>query len=273
MFKIFIFSILFVLSLESSILQEKIENILGSKQYTLHHKLIDHLFAKEENFLYDEKLNYIKILEVLKQNGLLDLRFDQPQEMQVEIFINQNPLKSLKIFNDTLKSLGYYYYFTSDVQKIEESLLWTIRLNTEYAIDPLIFLEELKKSEVFAFDISLENRAFWKYKFDTKNGKISQAIKVDTNEKIAFDKPLDSYFLQVDEADVLKVISKKLNRWYPYIVFYNENLDVLKTVEKLRVYKGIQINIPNTTQYIKIGDKYNLINIKRGLSVIVQSTN
>jgi len=44
-------------------------------------------------------------------------------------------------------------------------------------------------------------------------------------------------------------------------------------VVKKRVYKKITLDIPQNTQYVKIGDTYNLINIKRGLSVIVQKLN
>jgi hypothetical protein len=270
--KIVFFFFLLSICLNANILHDKIENLLGNKSYETHQKLIDHLFKDETKFVQDEKLNYIEILSTLKQNGLLDLRYEKPQEVFIQMVMSDNPMKSLKIFNDTLKSLGYYYYFTKQINKNDGSnLVWTIKLNLEYAIDPLIFLEELKRSEIYAKDITLENNSFWKYSFDTKNGKILQAIKIDTNEKIVFDKPLDSYFLKIDEADVLKVISRKLNRWYPYIVFYDNNFEVLKTIDKSRVFKGIQSKIPETTKYIKIGDKYNLINIKRGLSVIVQN--
>jgi len=36
------------------------------------------------------------------------------------------------------------------------------------------------------------------------------------------------------------------------------------------VYRGLKIQLPSDTRYIKITDMYNLINIKRGLSVIVR---
>jgi hypothetical protein len=151
-------------------------------------------------------------------------------------------------------------------------LHWVIKLQAEYAMDPLILSNELKLKEIFVKNITRIDSTHWKYEFDTKNAKMAKAIKIEPNEKISFDKPLDNYLIEINNVDTLKIISRKLNRWYPYIVFYDEDLKVLKTIEKRRIYKGIKTSIPDNTTYIKIGDIYNLINIKRGLSIIVQNT-
>ncbi len=275
MLKKLIISLLFLtIFVKADILDEKLENILGDSEYKKHTKLLNLLFEKKEDFYIGSDLRIIKLLETLKENGLLNLKYKKPENLEIEFFISDNSLKSLKILNDTLKSLGYYYYFTKRALSTQDKeFLWVITLKAEAAIDPVIFLKELRKSEILIKDLTLVSPNHWKYKFDTKNGKISNATTIEPDEKIVFDKPLDSYLVKVKDVNSLKVISRKLNRWYPYIVFYDNRLEVLKTIEKQRIYKGIKTSIPKGTTYIKIGDMYNLINIKRGLSVIVQNTN
>lgn len=272
--KIFVVLITLVVFVKADLLDDKLQNILGLHEYTKHTKLLNLLFEKKEEFYIGESLRTIKVLETLKDNGLLNLKFNKPDTLTVDFYISDNKLKSLKILNETLKSLGYYYYFTKRAVYTEgEEFLWTITLKAEAAIDPVIFLKELKKSEVFVKDLSLNALNHWQYRFDTKNGKISNATLIEPDEKIVFDKPLDSYLIKIKDVNTLKVISRKLNRWYPYIIFYDDKLNVLKTIEKQRIYKGIKTSVPQDTVYIKIGDMYNLINIKRGLSVIVQNIN
>ena len=83
-------------------------------------------------------------------------------------------------------------------------------------------------------------------------------------------KPLRPYLLEVKNATKLRVIGRTLNHWFPYIAFYDKHLNVLKVIKKNRVYRGYRVNVPHGTKYIKISDLYTLINIKRGLSIIVK---
>jgi hypothetical protein len=134
--KIVVFFFLFGICLNANILHDKIENLLGNKSYETHQKLIDHLFKDETKFVQDEKLNYIEILSTLKQNGLLDLRYEKPQEVFIQMVMSDNPMKSLKIFNDTLKSLGYYYYFTKQINKNDGLIDEVIFLEKTYTREP-----------------------------------------------------------------------------------------------------------------------------------------
>jgi hypothetical protein len=271
--KFLILSFLLFGFIQANIIEDKVRNILGEDGFNQHQKLIKILFVKTDDFMSGGMLKYIDILNLLKENGLLQLKYSKPKELEIEFVLSSSPVKTLRILNDTLRSLGYYYYFTKKAIYLSDgSFVWNIKMQAEYAIDPLIFIKELKLKEIFVKNITRDDLRHWKYEFDTKNGKISKALKIEANEKVSLGKPLDNYLLSIKDVDTLKIISKKLNRWYPYIVFYNKDLKVLKTIERKRVYKGIQTTIPKDTKYIKIGDIYNLINIKRGLSVIVQST-
>ncbi len=219
-------------SVPTDVLYEKIENLIGTKEFNTHKNLVDLLFRNRQNYYANEHLNYIAILKQLKENGLLKLRLKQPKEITVEFLTNADPIKSLKILNDTLKSLGYYYYFTKKtLYDGEGNLVWTIRLKTSYAIDPFILSKELSRHEVRVMDITRGANDAWQYSINTAYANIDGAIFIDTNEKVILQKPLKPYFIKINEAKTLKISSKTLNNWYPHVVFYDEHLNILKIVK------------------------------------------
>ena len=272
MIKLFLISFLLTFSLNANdILFDKIENIISTKEFNTHKNLINLLFKNKQAYFIGENLNYLQILKTLKQNGLLKLRLKKPKEIIVRFETNFDPIKSLKILNDTLKSLGYYYYFTKSTKYDGAgNLTWDIKLKTSNVIDPLVLALELANHESYIKHIVREENDTWKYFINTKNANLASALFIDTNEKVVLQKPLKPYFLKIGEAKILKVLSRNLNNWYPYIVFYDKHLNVLKVIKKDRVFKGLSMKIPETSKYIKITDLYTLINIKRGLSIITK---
>ncbi|WP_419770859.1 MAG: hypothetical protein ACNI3C_03475 [Candidatus Marinarcus sp.] len=272
MFKLFFAILILTVSLNATVLQDKIENLMGSSAYKFHKNLLNIIFKDESKFLLaNNNLNYLQILKELKQNGLLILKLQDPKEIIVEFQTNKDPIKALKILNDTLKSIGYYYYFTNSVNYDGEgNLNWQIRLKTEFIIDPFVLTNELLKKECKILDINREKNDKWVYKIDTNFANITESIFIDTNEIVKLQKPLKPYFIRINDAKVLKIMSTVLNHWYPYVVFYDEHLDVLKIIKKDAVFKRVSITIPEKTKYIKITDLYTLVNIKRGLSVIIK---
>ncbi len=272
MIRILLITLLLTFSLKADdLLLDKVENIIGAKEFNTHKNLVNVLFKNKKAFYIGDNLNYLQILKKLKQNGLLDLRLPRPKEIIVKFETNHDPIKSLKILNDSLKSLGYYYYFTKSTKYDGAgNLIWIIKLKTSYAIDPMILAMELANHETRIKDIVREKNDTWKYVINTQNANISDAFYVDTNEKVILQKPLKAYFIKIGEAKTLKVLSRRLNNWYPYIVFYDKHLTVLRVIKKDRVFKGLSMKIPETTTYIKMTDLYTLVNIKRGLSIITK---
>ena len=274
MYRIFVVSlcsILFSTLLSASVLKEKVENIIGTNDYKVHKSLIDLLFQDESKYIVNGKIKYYKLFKILQENGLLNLRLTKPSDITIEFTSTDSSFKSYKILNDTMQVLGYRYFFTNSMSITEqENLIWNIMFKAEYMLDPVVLLNELRDNGCKVLEVINHGSNKWSYKIDFKNSELSNAIKIDKNEKVKFQKPLRAYMLKVTDPKSIQVISRNLNNWFPHIVFFDKDLKVLKTITKNRVYKGLKIKAPNNTRYVKITDKYNLINIKRGLSIIVR---
>jgi hypothetical protein len=91
-----------------------------------------------------------------------------------------------------------------------------------------------------------------------------------TTIKLPFLISLKDYFIMVENAKSIRVISRHLNNWFPYMTFFDKELNVLNVIEMTEIKKSLKVDVPLGTKYIKITDKYNLNNIKRGLSIIVR---
>ena len=271
MFKIFISSLILFASLNASSFNEKIINIIGYNEYKQNQGLIEHLFSHKSTYYKGNSLNYVSIMQKLKDNGLLNMGYNEPQNISITFNISHDPIKSIKIISDSLKALGYYYYFTKHLIYDENATLtWTINLKTEAAIDPLMLSKELAKHNCEFVDIRKEGYTKWVYTINTSESIISKAVLVTNGEKVDFRKPLKAYFVKVSNAKSINILSKPGNQWFPQVVFYNKHLNILELVKEDKKHNSLQLEIPEETTYIKINDIYTLANIKRGLSVIIK---
>ncbi len=267
---IFLSLILFMTTLSGSILKEKIENIIGNREYKIHQNLIGLIFKNENRYIINDNINYYSLVKELKANGLLKLRFNKPKDITIEFKSLSQSLKAYKTLTDTMKSLGYRHFFTKSLNKKDDILTWKIIFKTEYMLDPVFLLKELKLKHCKVLNI--ENRAsdYWYYEIDFDNSILNQARKIEKNEKVKFHKPLHPYFLIVDEISSLEIRSHSLNNWFPNITFFDKDLKILNVIKKNKIYRKYKVIAPENTKYIKISDLYNLINIKRGLTIIVR---
>ena len=271
MLKIFISSIILFVSLSASSFDNKIINIIGQNEYIENKGLIDHLFSNEGEYYNNGSLNYVSVMQKLKDNGLLSMGYNKPQDISITFNISHDPIKSLKIISDSLKALGYYHYFTKHLLYDENhNLTWTINLKTEAAIDPLMLSKELSKHNCQFVDIRKEGYTKWVYTINTSNSIISQAVLVAVGEKVVFRKPLKPYFVKIENAKSIDILSKPGNQWFPQVVFYDKHLNIINIVKEDNKHNKLQLEIPEETRYIKIEDIYTLSNIKRGLGVIIK---
>ena len=257
-------------ALNGSIIEDKIENLIGQKKYKIHQNLIGMLFKKESKYLINDQINYYNLFKELKSNGLLNLSFNKPKDVIIEFKSLCKSLKSYKILLDTMRYLGYRHFFTKSLSRENDVLTWKITFRTEYMLDPVVLLKELQLKNCKILNVENRSSNYWYYELDFKDSILNRSVKIENNERVKFHKPLKPYMLNIQEASSLEVKSHSLNRWFPSISFFDKDLLILKVFKRDRVYKGYKIKIPKNTKYIKIDDLYNLINIKRGLTITVR---
>jgi len=265
-----VFLLLLSTYVNATYLQDNIANFIGQKTYQVNKFLILNLFKNEKEFYTNKSLKYVKIFEILKENGLMHLKYENAQDINIIFDSQDKTIKTVKTVKDVLLSLGYSYYFTKNITRNDDNLNWKIAFKSESMLDPFAFVKELNKLNVKVLDINKIDNTTWKYKIDVNYVNILNSIDIAKNELVKLRKPHRDYVLRVKDAHKLKITSHRLNTWYPSLAFYDKNLTVIGFVEQNRVYKGIKLDIPNDTKYILLSDTYNLINIKRGLTIIVR---
>jgi len=257
--------------LNGATFNEKIANIIGYDTFNENLSLINYIFQDKSAYYQNQSLNYPAVMQRLKDNGLLTVSLNAPENITISFKISNAPIKSMKIISDSLKRLGYYHYFTKSlVYNEDRSATWIINLKTEAAIDPLMLSIELAQSNCKFIDIKKEGYTKWSYVIDTSNSTLAKSQKLIAGEKVDLRKPLKPYFINFEEASDLIVLSKPGNQWFPNIVFYDKDLNILEIVKDDKKSRSIKLAIPEDTKYVKIDDIYTLENIKRGLSVMIK---
>lgn len=246
----------------------KIKNILGNSDYNTHRNLINYIFTNKSAYYdSDNKVNYVLLTSKLQENGLLKLNLNSTQYIDVEFTISDNPKKSLKILKDILKSLGHYYYFTQEAISSNNSLRWSIKLKTAAAINPLSLSKELQSNGCRVSDITREGENKWYYTINSSNSSIEKSEDLISNNELSLKKSLRPYMIKVNGASKITIDSNNGNNWYPNVVFYDENLNIIEIFKEDSLHKNLKLDVPNDTKYIKIDDLYTLANIKRGINI------
>lgn len=264
---LFIFLVVNLTSLNANI-NDKVKQLIGETDYAVHESLIYYLFQNQEEFYdYSGNISYKKLIQTLEKNNLLDLTLNEKTTLNYKFIFNHNPKKSLNLLKDILKSQGHFDYMTNTIQKEDNNLFWDFNLDTNAAINPLLLSENLAKHFCKIRDIKKEGKN-WTITIDTFTSDVYKPFDFISNEEMVFKKPLKEYFLKIANAEILKIYSYGGNSWRPNIVFYDDELNVLKLYKKDSFTKFLRVQIPQNTKYIKIDDLYSLANLKKGIKVL-----
>ena len=248
-------------------LMQKIKSLIDINNYEQNKAYIKIIFSPKSAYYdveNDERVNSVKVVQTLKENGLLDLFFKKPKELQLSFKTSGAPLFFVKIMGDTLRNIGYYRYVTTQSTLNSSEFIWTISLTSEYATDPLILQKELQKSGCNITDITRTSPTKWSYVIDMRNGYLNLYV-LHNLEKIRLKRSLYAHWLNVSQIKKLKIHSPSRNSWYPYIAFYDTSLHLVKVLRIDAKRRDLTLNIPPNAQYIKISDIYTLKNIKDSL--------
>lgn len=250
---------------KANLLNQKIKMFVDSGVFVKDRAYLDIIFSqKEDYYSADGKVDSVKVIETLKENGILNLFFKKPQELNLSFKTDGTPLFFVKIMSDTLRNIGYYRYVTEESNLINSEFTWKINLTSEYAADPLILSRELSKSGCKIVDVIKESATDWIYVIDMKDAKLDTIILEDALE-LKLKRSLYSYWLDVSKIKKLQITSSYRNSWYPYIAYYDKSLNLLRVIKKDEKRRAITLDMKENTHYLKISDIYTLKNIKDAL--------
>ena len=256
------FSISFSDELKSSeILVQKIKTLIDPNVYEQNRDYIGIVFTPVSDYYVGERLNSVKVVQTLKDNGLLNLFFSKPSELNLIFKTSGSPLFFVKLMSDSLRNIGYYRYVTTESNLNASEFTWAISLTSEYATDPLILQKELKKSGCEIVDIQRNSSTQWVYTIDMRDGHLNLET-LESDSEIKLKRSLYAYWLNVSNIQNIKIKSSRRNSWYPYITYYDSSLHLLKIIKKNSKTSRLNLKIPKGATYIKISDLYTLKNIK-----------
>ncbi len=232
-----------------------IKNLIGEEKFNTYQALLIPILNK--------KTSLEKIISYLQNNGLLDIFFEKPKYIHPTfIFLNNNPIFNTKTLYDTLNTLGYYYFYPTTISKTN-SFQITIEMKSAHYIDPLLFLQTISQKGCKVKSI-IKNKNYTYY-LDCKEEK-KEAIRI-VSDKIKLINAKGLYWLNPNGFKQISVTTSKYDNWYPYIVFYDKNLNILNIIAKEISQQNINLNIPQECRYIKVKDNFSKVNFKRGIYV------
>lgn len=260
-------ALLFWGALADERLHDKIKSLIGEQTYAENQAFVSIIFSPEESYFANDRLDVVRVVDTLKENGLLKLFFDKPQQLELTFSTNGSPLFFVKLMGETLRSMGYYRYITEESRLDNSAFIWKIRLTTEYATDPSSLRDELLKRSCDIIDIERESAQKWFYHIDMSQAHLDLQ-PLESGQEITVNRSLDAHWFNVAEVQRVTLSSLRGNNWYPYIAFYDSSLRLLKVYKRDRKTWELTVKPPRDAVYIKVADLYTLKNIKDGFRIL-----
>lgn len=252
------------------LLDAKIKSYIGTSKYETQKNLINILFAHSDEFIkHNGSVDSIKVISVLKQNGLLKLLYDSPVHLKLAFRTMQDPIIFLKIINETLESMGYNYFLTNNALRDSTGFVWEIYLQTEHIVDPVAFAKALELKGCSVNDVVNNDNHYWFYDINSENAYLS-AKELNIGVNTSLGKPLKPYWIHIKELKEVTISAHIGDKWFPHVVFFDENLHVINDIKSVESMKSLKLKVPEGAVYLKLSDTFMLENIKHGLAVLAK---
>ncbi|MDD2790250.1 MAG: hypothetical protein PHU40_06220 [Sulfurimonas sp.] len=250
----------------ADLLDDKIESFMDSHTYDKNKDYIKILFSPKSSFYDQERLNAVKIVQTLKENGLLNLSLKVPQELHLRFKTNGSPLFFVRIMSESLRDIGYYRYVTESSNLDNSEFTWSIVLTAENATDPMLLQNELAKKGCNIIDIDMNSLQEWKYTVDMQKAFLNIET-LQSGNSMELKRSLYAHWLEVSKINQLRIKSSARNEWHPYVAFYDKALHLLELVKMDAKQTQINLEVPKYAKYMKVSDLYTLKNIKDELFI------
>lgn len=249
---------------------EVVKNYIDPPTYRAKQNLIKALFAQEDKYINKAtgKADTIKIVNTLKNNGLLSLSYKAAQTLNLTFEITTKPLLSMRVVNDVLESLGYTYYLTKSIKKDGDNISWSVNINTQNIVDPIMLRKKLKAQGCHINSIDKNGPFGWVYSLNTQNARL-ETISISSGVPKRLGRPTKPYWLHVNHAKGVRIQANPSDRWFPHITLFDDTLVPIDEIMSDKNQKSLYVEIPKNATYIRVDDKFLLDNIKRGLEITI----
>jgi len=244
-----------------------IKDIIGSKDYYAKKKFINIIFKDSENYIDGDNINYLKVLQKLKDEGILkSTNISSPLRVAFKSKSGNNQI-FLKVIKDTLFSLGFSNISTIKAVKRGKSFIWVVSLGNNYMLDPLLFAKSLMEKNVSIVGMKRYSLTNWSYDINLDNATIVTKT-LEYNDIMKLSKSIRAYWLNIKDAKKIQIQSSLNNSWHPYVILYNKDLKIISSIKRDKKISKLDINVPSDAVYMKIDDLYTMKNIRDGLDIL-----
>lgn len=240
---------------------------MGDNTYRVNKNFIDKIFLNRQAFFQDGVIDNKKILETLKSNGLLNLKFNSPKEVNIIFSSQTSPIFLLRTVNSVLSSMGYSYFEVKKAEYDGKIASIIFGFTGEYMIDPLIILEEMNKRGYIFNDIQKINEQAWEYDVTLLDSRLANAKNIELGDNIDLKEVSGEYWLQVSDIGGNMSITSNSAEWKPKIVFFDKNLHIIDILNKQTNINNIAFNILKDVRFILVSDMRSSTILKSGIRV------
>jgi len=239
---------------------------LYANSYNLVKNIIGDKYNTYENLIQtslDKNASIKQVLNFIQNNGFLKLKFQKPKIINPSfVFNSSNALLKTKILYESLNEMGFYDFYPLEVAKNNKYKI-TLEITSLSKIDPLTFYNTLKPHGCKIINIT--NNKNFTYYINCQNPQINAYNLKDSFN--SFHNIKGVYWFKADNYSKISIKTSKYDFFYPYIVFYDKNLNILNIITSKNIKRNLTLKIPPGCFYIKVEDNYTKENINRGIFI------
>lgn len=247
-------------------LDDKVRNLIGDRFYSLNKNFIDRLFKDKESFYEQDIIDIKKVVEILKDNGLLILKFDKPSDLNITFVSQTTPILLARSINSALSSMGYSYFAVSQAQYVGGIATITFNFSTEHALDPSIIISELNKRGYIFNDIKRKSIKDWEYNLKLLEPKLASARDIFPTDVLEVAEVSGEYWFALHDSGNITIVTKARD-WRPRIVFYDKNLQIVDLITQNTPVNKVAFSVLEGVSFIMVSDIQNPANVKNGIRI------
>lgn len=252
------------------VLDDKVRNLIGDRFYSLNKNFINRLFKDKDDFYDKDVINIKKVVEILRDNGLIILKFDKPSDLNITFISQTTPIFLARSINSALSSMGYSYFAVSKAQYVEGVATITFSFSTEHALDPSIIISELNKRGYIFNDIKRKSITNWEYNLKLMEPRLANAKDIYPSDIVEVSEVSGEYWFALHDGGNMTIITKARD-WRPRIVFYDKNLQIVDLITQNTPSHKVTFSLLDGVSFVMVSDIQNPANIKNGIRVEFKS--